>query len=207
VTDTELVAKKLALIETCVEQLRRLARPAAIASDVREERFVEHTLKIAIQAALDVASHIVSGERLGERGPEQRLRAAVRFHILFHAHRRGEAFLSHSELRSLTPGNLRRIIAKRDRYEQIFRDVLAEGVDTDVFDVSDIKLAVIAILTMCTSVATWFSEAGRLDASEIVDCYTEMILRAVAAVSPAQLAPPGGLLTLAAGPAVPGARP
>ncbi|HEX9818460.1 MAG TPA: DUF86 domain-containing protein [Methylomirabilota bacterium] len=65
-TDKELIAKKLALIETCVQQLRQLARPAAIATDVREERFVEHTLQIAIQAALDVASHIVSDERLGE---------------------------------------------------------------------------------------------------------------------------------------------
>jgi uncharacterized protein YutE (UPF0331/DUF86 family) len=66
VTDRELIAKKLALIETCVQQLHQLARPAAIATDVREERFVEHTLQIAIQAALDVASHIVSDERLGE---------------------------------------------------------------------------------------------------------------------------------------------
>ena len=65
-TDKELIAKKLALIETCVHQLRELARPEAIATDVREERFVEHTLQIAIQAALDVASHIVSDERLGE---------------------------------------------------------------------------------------------------------------------------------------------
>jgi uncharacterized protein YutE (UPF0331/DUF86 family) len=31
-----------------------------------QERFAEHTLQIAIQAALDVASHIVSDERLGE---------------------------------------------------------------------------------------------------------------------------------------------
>jgi uncharacterized protein YutE (UPF0331/DUF86 family) len=66
VTDPDLVAKKLALIETCVEQLRSLARPAALRTDVREERFVEHTLQLAIQAALDVASHIVSDERLGE---------------------------------------------------------------------------------------------------------------------------------------------
>ena len=65
-TDRELIAKKLALIETCIQQLRQLARPAAIATDIREERFVEHTLQIAIQAALDVASHIVSDERLGE---------------------------------------------------------------------------------------------------------------------------------------------
>jgi uncharacterized protein YutE (UPF0331/DUF86 family) len=33
---------------------------------VRERRFVEHTIQIAIQAALDVASHIISDERLGE---------------------------------------------------------------------------------------------------------------------------------------------
>lgn len=65
-TDPALVAKKLAVVETCVQQLRTFARPAAIRSDVREERFVEHTLQIAIQAALDVASHIVSDERLGE---------------------------------------------------------------------------------------------------------------------------------------------
>lgn len=65
-TDAELVSKKLALIETYVRELRELANPAALASDVRERRFVEHTLQIAIQAMLDVASHIVSDERLGE---------------------------------------------------------------------------------------------------------------------------------------------
>jgi AcrR family transcriptional regulator len=114
--------------------------------------------------------------------PEGQLRAGVRFHVLFHTHRRTEAFLSHSELRSLTPANLRRIIAKRDQYEQVFRDVLTAGVKAGVFEVSDTKLTVIAILTMCTSVATWFSEGGRLDADAIVDCYTEMILRSVGAV-------------------------
>jgi len=65
-TDPELVAKKLALIETCVRQLRSLGNPDALRTDVREERFVEHTLQIAVQAVLDVASHIVSDERLGE---------------------------------------------------------------------------------------------------------------------------------------------
>jgi uncharacterized protein YutE (UPF0331/DUF86 family) len=65
-TDPELVAKKLALVETCLRELRTLARPDAIATDVREERFVEHTLQIAIQAATDVASHVVSDDQLGE---------------------------------------------------------------------------------------------------------------------------------------------
>ena len=65
-TDSALVAKKLALIETYLRELRELGRPDQIERDVRERRFVEHTLQLAIQAALDVASHIASDNRLGE---------------------------------------------------------------------------------------------------------------------------------------------
>jgi uncharacterized protein YutE (UPF0331/DUF86 family) len=65
-TDTDLVLKKLALIETCVHELRTLAHPEEIRADIREQRFIEHTIQIAIQAALDAAAHIVSDERLGE---------------------------------------------------------------------------------------------------------------------------------------------
>ena len=72
-TDPELLAKRLSVIETCVRELRELARPEAIATDVREARFVEHTLQLALQAALDAASHIVSDERLGEPGTNREL--------------------------------------------------------------------------------------------------------------------------------------
>ena len=65
-TDQDLIAKKLAFIESCLSDLRQQARPDRLSADVRELRFVEHTLQIAIQAALDVASHIVSDNRLGE---------------------------------------------------------------------------------------------------------------------------------------------
>jgi uncharacterized protein YutE (UPF0331/DUF86 family) len=65
-TDRALVEKKLATIVSAVSDLRRLARLEALRHDVREERFVEHTLQLAVQAALDVASHIVSDDALGE---------------------------------------------------------------------------------------------------------------------------------------------
>lgn len=65
-TDAELLAKKLAAIETYVAELRSLGRPDEIAEDVVQQRFLLHTLQMAMQAALDAASHVVSDERLGE---------------------------------------------------------------------------------------------------------------------------------------------
>lgn len=72
-TDPELIAKRLAFIETLLRELREQGRPEHIEADVRERRFTEHTLQLAIQAALDVASHIVSDERLGEPRTQREL--------------------------------------------------------------------------------------------------------------------------------------
>jgi AcrR family transcriptional regulator len=112
-------------------------------------------------------------------GPLARLRAAVRFHVLFHAHRQHEAFLSHSELRSLTQANLRLVLTRRDEYERVFRGLLSVGARAGVFQVGDVRLTAMAILTMCTGVATWFSDRGRLAPEAIADRYVEMILRSV----------------------------
>ncbi len=66
-TDQDLVAKKLAFLETCVRDLQRQARPPSdIVRDEIYRGYVERKLQVAIQAALDVASHVVSDERLGE---------------------------------------------------------------------------------------------------------------------------------------------
>jgi uncharacterized protein YutE (UPF0331/DUF86 family) len=73
VTDHDLVEKKLAFVDTCVGELGRLASPDDLERDVKERRFVEHTLQIAIQAALDIAAHIVSDDRLGEPRTNQEL--------------------------------------------------------------------------------------------------------------------------------------
>lgn len=72
-TDPALVAKKLAAIETAVVELRTLARPERLTTDIREARFVERTLQLAIQGLLDVASHIVSDDRLGEPATNKEL--------------------------------------------------------------------------------------------------------------------------------------
>ena len=65
-TDADLIRKRLAFIETCLRELAEYADSNRVEHDVRERRFVEHTLQIAIQATLDIASHVVASTRLGE---------------------------------------------------------------------------------------------------------------------------------------------
>ena len=67
-------------------ELRRLARPDLLDADVRERRFVDHSLQLAIQAAIDAASHIVASERLGTpRGAFQSFELLVQAGWLDHA--------------------------------------------------------------------------------------------------------------------------
>jgi uncharacterized protein YutE (UPF0331/DUF86 family) len=85
------------LVETYVRELRTLARPDLFETDLRERRFAEHTLQIAIQACQDVASHIVSDERLGEPRTNQELfellaRASILSRDLADAMRRALGF-------------------------------------------------------------------------------------------------------------------
>jgi uncharacterized protein YutE (UPF0331/DUF86 family) len=79
-TDPELIAKRLALVETYVRDLRTIADPTRLGHDIREERFIEHTLQLAIQAVIDVASHVVSDERFGEPLTNQELFALLAKH-------------------------------------------------------------------------------------------------------------------------------
>ncbi len=64
--DRDRIARKLTGIETFVQELRDLGHPADLQEDVRERRFVERTLQIAIQAMLDVAADLLPDERAGE---------------------------------------------------------------------------------------------------------------------------------------------
>ncbi|MBV8368234.1 MAG: TetR family transcriptional regulator [Candidatus Eremiobacteraeota bacterium] len=114
-----------------------------------------------------------------ESTPQGRLRAAVRAHVLFHTRRQAEAFISHTEIRALTEPNRRKILLKRDRYEERFRVLLQAGVDAGIFRIPDVRLTNIAILTMCSGVADWFFQSGRLDAELVAERYVEMVERLV----------------------------
>lgn len=111
--------------------------------------------------------------------PADRLAAALRFHVGFHVERRDEACVSHSELRALMPENLRRVVAKRDRYEARMCALLEAGVAAGEFRIADVRLAAKAVLMMCSGVSDWFGPRGRLGGEAIAAHYVDLVLRMV----------------------------
>lgn len=134
-----------------------------------------------LEATLDDLLEGLQRAVAGARGPRAKLAAAVRFHVLFHTRRRQEAFVAASELRSLSAAHRRAHVARRDRYEKVFRELLQRGAQAGVFTAPDVKVAAMAILSMGTGVASWFSEDGRLGPEAVAERYAGMALRMVEA--------------------------
>lgn len=124
----------------------------------------------------DLMAHLHSGLDRAV-SVEEKMRAAVRGHVVFHLERQKENFIANSELRGLTPDHYDKIVEKRDAYERVFQGLIREGAEAGIFSGEDIKILSYAILTLCTSGAFWYNPGGRLSASEIAEIYETFILR------------------------------
>jgi len=116
-----------------------------------------------------------------EVGPLVRLEAFVRFHIGFHHARPDAVFIAYMELRNLEPGNFAEIERLRGQYEAVLERILEEGAAAGDFDVSDPKIATLAVIAMLTGVTTWFRPGGRLSLEAVQDQYWDMVRKAVMA--------------------------
>lgn len=111
----------------------------------------------------------------GAQDPREQLNAAIRWHVLYHTQKREEAFVSHSELRSLTPENLEAVLRVRRDYDTVFTHILQRCQDEGVIPKRDLTVVRNGILTMCTATAGWFNPEGKLSADEVADQIIEFI--------------------------------
>jgi len=110
------------------------------------------------------------------KGLEEKLRAVIQSHIIFHMDRQKEVLISDSELRGLTKDNYKTIIDLRDKYGKKVEDLIKKGMDERVFSKLDYKVVSYGIITMCTAVSIWFNPSGRLSKEQIAKTYTEFIV-------------------------------
>lgn len=100
--------------------------------------------------------------------PVDRYDAVVEVLLQFHIHRRAQAFIGSSEIRSLEPDYRPVYTQKRRKLQGIVDDLIRDGVSAGVFHTGDPKDTGRAITTMCVGVSTWYRPDGRLSADEIV---------------------------------------
>lgn len=117
--------------------------------------------------------------------PALRLAAAVREHVVFHGLNRQAAFVTDSEIRALTDGPRRALIAKRDDYQAIFSELIRDGIRDGSLRCADALVATYAILLQCTGVALWFDPAGPLKLEQVAELHVELVLGSLQA--PAEL--------------------
>ncbi|MCP3997166.1 MAG: TetR/AcrR family transcriptional regulator [bacterium] len=84
------------------------------------------------------------------------------------------------EGRYLEPEFMAAHVAKRDRYEAIFRGLFEEGVSTGEFVEQDVGLAVKAILGMCNSVVRWYQPDGGHTPEQIASELAQLAVRGAA---------------------------
>jgi AcrR family transcriptional regulator len=125
-----------------------------------------------IAASLDAAI-------AGLTDPHERLHAAVRSHVLHHAHRQFRAWVGHVEVRALTGEYLAEILRERREYEQRWIGILEDGIGAGIFVTQDMQLTMYGILAIGQSVSRWYKPGGRITAEKIADSMADMVLSGV----------------------------
>jgi AcrR family transcriptional regulator len=112
--------------------------------------------------------------------PEQRLRALIDCHVRYHVDHRLAARVSEDQLNALEPPNRSDVVALRDEYERLFKEILRDGQERAGWRVPDVAVVASGIATMCTQVAGWFREGDRLSAGDVARIYADFALSGVA---------------------------
>jgi len=172
--------------------LRMLARSVGLESGslyyhIKDKQdFLFRLLKEIIEGNLADLNEKLSGLE----DPEEQIRAFICFFITHQWEKKEEAFIIHSEVRSLIPENYRVISALsrsfRDRVEEIIREGLAAG----KFRVRNATVAAIAICDVLSGPARWYYPKELLVLDEIIEMITDMIFQLLGAAPKAAMGMP-----------------
>lgn len=94
--------------------------------------------------------------------PEERLRAAVGAYVGFSTEHPFASIVALSEFRYLEGDRRQAVVAARDSTQQIFVDLVREGVEAGRFGTTHPREAARAILLLCATVPTWYQPEGEL---------------------------------------------
>jgi TetR/AcrR family transcriptional regulator len=90
------------------------------------------------------------------------------------------------DLQALSPTLMKRIIAKRDRFDHGLREIIQQGMDDGLFRPGDPKMIGFAIMGAVNWITKWFDPAGPMSSEEIGQRFADYLVGGLlySAVSP-----------------------
>lgn len=80
------------------------------------------------------------------------------------------------DVQALSPELLRRVVAKRDRFDRGLRELVREGMEQGVFAAGDPKLLGFAVLGTLNWITRWYSPRGPSHSADIARAYADFVL-------------------------------
>lgn len=114
-------------------------------------------------------------------GAPARLRQMIRAHVEVVTGAQRDAVVFLHEWRYLSPDRRDEVAARRDAYEALFRQVIADGAAAGDFAPTDSRLSAMAILSALNGICAWYRPDGELTSDQIADHYADFFLRALTA--------------------------
>jgi AcrR family transcriptional regulator len=109
-------------------------------------------------------------------GPVERLAYLLREHVRIMTDTLEGSPLAF-EVPALPPVLRARIVAGRDRYEQLLRDLVSAGIAAGEFRAVDPKVVVFAMLGSVNWIARWYRPDGRLKADALGSHFADYLIR------------------------------
>jgi TetR/AcrR family transcriptional regulator, cholesterol catabolism regulator len=113
--------------------------------------------------------------------PADRLASMIRAHVGVVTSIQKDAAVFLHEWRFLSPERRSEMQARRDAYENLFRQAISDGIAARAFRQVDVKTTAMAILSALNGIPTWYRPNGPLTADQIADQHADLFLRAIAA--------------------------
>ena len=118
-------------------------------------------------------------EKLEEPSPDLRLAVAIRAHLKVITRNVDASAVFLNEWRHLSEPSLSEFLTLRDQYEQIFVEIIDQGIQMDLFRPVDRKLAMMTILSSINWTHQWYNPNGKMTIDEIADQLSGMLINGI----------------------------
>lgn len=136
----------------------------------------EALLAEIVERAADAFDAAIAALAHSKEPAEIRLRAAIRAHLGVIAASRSAAAVYFNEWRHLSEPHAARITQRRDRYEAVWRGIIADGMARGSFAPGDARMAARVCLSACNWSYQWLDPAGPMKVGAVAEAFAGILL-------------------------------